>query len=122
MPPLATFTVSPVTVVYPALDAQVEKVLANLMSLQEHLAKGNCHLPSEEPANKARDIRKLVFAEPFPNCVSSRCHGGQLPLRSLPNKHFLQYQFLYPEGHPSLELHFEHFAVINLLHLPFPNQ
>lgn len=26
------------------------------------------------------------------------------------------------EGHPSLELHFEHFAVINLLHLPFPNQ
>jgi len=31
---------------------EVEKVLANLMSLQEHLAKGNCHLPSEEPANK----------------------------------------------------------------------
>lgn len=75
MPPLATFTVSPVTVVCPALDAKVEKVLANLMSLQEHLAKGNCHLPSEEPANKARDIRKLLFPEPFPNYVSSRCHG-----------------------------------------------
>lgn len=60
MPPLATFTVLPVKVVCPALDAQVEKVLANLMSLQEHLAKGNCHLPSEEPANKARDAVAMV--------------------------------------------------------------